>query len=269
MPLVRFLVLAAVSLLLTGGPARAQDTYPSKPVRMIVPFAPAGPADIIARLVAQKLSEDFGKQFYVETHAGAGGNIGVGRRRPRARRRLFTDDHEPSHRHQPAPLRVATLRPERLRRRHAHRDVAQRAGVNPSVPAKTVKELVDLVKREPALILATPARARHMAHLIGELFRLSQKLDLPSIPFGGSARDSIRGRGHTPIAFSSLPPAAGQIKAGTLARARCHRGKAHRQLAGRTDLDRIRISGKPRDTGRHLCAGRHTDGIVEVSCSEL
>ena len=75
---LRFIVLFAVSILLASGPARAQEAYPSKPVRMIVPFPPGGPADLIARVMAQKLSEDLGKQFYIENHSGAGGNLGTG-----------------------------------------------------------------------------------------------------------------------------------------------------------------------------------------------
>ena len=78
MKLVPTLAAIAASVALTCGSVAAQDAYPSKPVRMIIPFAPGGPADVIARLVAQKLSEDLGKQFYVENHAGAGGNTGAG-----------------------------------------------------------------------------------------------------------------------------------------------------------------------------------------------
>jgi tripartite-type tricarboxylate transporter receptor subunit TctC len=62
--LLRFYILFAVSIVLVCAPASAQEAYPSKPVRVIVPFPPGGPADLIARLVGQKLSEDFGKQFF-------------------------------------------------------------------------------------------------------------------------------------------------------------------------------------------------------------
>src|ERR1700693_4395680 len=70
-------VLAAFLVLHACGAAWAQ-TYPDRPVKMIVPFAPGGPADIVARLLTQKLSEHLGKQFYVENQVGAGGNIGMG-----------------------------------------------------------------------------------------------------------------------------------------------------------------------------------------------
>ena len=75
-----FLQLAAGAAALPVVPhlARAQD-YPSRPVRVIVPFAPGGQTDVVARLIAQKLSDRLGKQFYVENAAGAGGNIGAGR----------------------------------------------------------------------------------------------------------------------------------------------------------------------------------------------
>jgi tripartite-type tricarboxylate transporter receptor subunit TctC len=79
LPRRQFLHLAAgaAALPAVSRLARAQ-TYPSRPVRVIVPYAPGGPTDVFGRLIAQKLSEHFGKQFYVENVGGAGGNIGMG-----------------------------------------------------------------------------------------------------------------------------------------------------------------------------------------------
>ena len=211
--------VATVAWLLAALRAAWAQSYPAKPVQIIVPFAPGGPADIIARLVAQKLTEELGKQFFVENHAGAGGNIGAGvaaRAPADGYSLMFTSQvtvinphlyksvpYDPDKDFVPV-TRIATS-PNVL-------------VVHPSVPAKSVKELVDLVRKEPSKYTgyAQPGLGTS-AHLSGELFRLSLNLDLPSIPFagGGPMIQSVVA-GHTPIAFSSMPPAAGQIQAGNL-----------------------------------------------------
>ena len=247
--MLRFVALFAVSILLACGPAHAQETYPSKPVRMIIPFAPGGPADIIARLVAQKLTEEFGKQFYVENHAGAGGNIGAGvaaRAAPDGYSLMLTSQvtvinphlyksvpYDPDKDFVPV-TRIATS-PNVL-------------VVHPSVPARTVKELVELIKREPGKYTgyAQPGLGTS-AHLSGELFRLTLGLDLPSIPFGGGGPmiQSVVA-GHTPIAFSSMPPAAAQIQAGNL-RALAVTGE--KRIDSLPDVPTLIEAGYPGQTG--------------------
>ena len=146
---------------------------------------------------------------------------------------------------------------------HAHRHHAERAG-GASVGAGQDRQGAGRADQERARQIhgyAQPGLGTP-ANLSGELFRLTQKLDLPSIPFGGGGPmiQSVVA-GHTPIAFSSMPPAAGQIQAGTLRAARRHRREAHRQPAGRADHGRGRLSRPDRrDAGRHLCAGRHAEG---------
>jgi tripartite-type tricarboxylate transporter receptor subunit TctC len=215
-PVVRGLVLLAALLLANQAFAQA---YPNRPVKLIVPFPAAGPADLIARIVGQKLSEDFGKQFYVENHSGAGGNLGTGiaARAPADGYSLIVNSqafvinaslykslpYDPDKDFAPI-TRIATT-PNVL-------------VVHPSVPAKTVQELVDLIRGSEAKYhsyaqpgLGTPS------HLSGELFRLSQQLTLTAVPFGGGGPmiQSVVA-GHTPIAFSSLAPASQQIAAGNL-----------------------------------------------------
>src|SRR6476646_8881257 len=230
--LMRAVIFFALSALLAAGPARAEEPYPSKPVRMIVPFAPAGPADIVARLVAQKLSEEFGKQFYVENHAGAGGNIGAGvaaRAPADGYSLMLTSQVTVINPHLYASLPYDPKDFVAVTRIATSPNVLV---VNPSVPVKTVKELIDLIKSEPAKYAgyAQPGLGTS-AHLTGELFRLSLKLDLPSIPFGGGGPmiQSVVA-GHTPIAFSSLPPAAGQIQGGTLRALAVTADKRHESL---------------------------------------
>src|SRR4029453_5604333 len=219
LPRRNFLRLAAgAPALLATGVASAQP-YPNRPVKLIVPFPAGGPADLIARIIGQKLSEDFGKQFYVENHSGAGGNIGtgIGARAPAAGYSLLVNTQ--AFVINPSLYKSLPYDPEKdflaVTRIATTPNVLV---VHPSVPAKTVRDLFELMGGGEARYhsyaqpgLGTPS------HLSGELFRLSQKLSLTAIPFGGGGPmiQSVVA-GPTPVAFSSLAPASQRIHAGHL-----------------------------------------------------
>jgi tripartite-type tricarboxylate transporter receptor subunit TctC len=248
MPLVRLIVLLAISLLLACAPAQAQEGYPSKPVRVIVPFPPSGPADLIARVMAQKLSEDLGKQFYIENHSGAGGNLGVGigARAPADGYSLIVNSQATVTNRS----LYKTLPYDPFKDLIAVTRIATTPNVivvHPSVPAKSMKELVELMRSggdayhgyaHPGL--GTPS------NLSGELFRLTQNLKLTSIPFGGGGPmiQSVVA-GHTPIAFSSLPPATAQIQAGRLRALAITADKRHESLP---DVPTMAEAGYPGQT---------------------
>jgi len=185
---------------------------------MIVPYAPGGPADILGRLVAQKLSDQLGKQVYVENIGGAGGNLGFGQgaKAPADGYTLLVTppnlvvnplmyDSVPYDPYKSFdPITVAVRSPTVLT-------------VHPSLAVSTVKDLVALVKSSKAKYSFASPGIGTPPHLIGEHFRLSFDLDLVHVPFNsaGLAVGSAVA-GHTPIAFTSLPPAVPQIKEGKL-----------------------------------------------------
>lgn len=196
---------------------RAQS-YPIRAVRVIVPFAPGGPADLVGRLVAQGLSEHFGKQFYVENVGGAGGNIGTGQVA-----RAAPDGHAllvaaPSYAVNPSLFDKVPYDPQRDFTAVTFIATAPTAlTVHPSIPARTVKELVDFIKTGSVkLSFASPGPGTP-PHLLGELFRRAFDLDLVHAPFnsGGQAIASTIAA-HTPISFGALPPAIPHIKEGKL-----------------------------------------------------
>jgi tripartite-type tricarboxylate transporter receptor subunit TctC len=215
----RFLQLAAGAAALPAvfRIARAQ-TYPTRSVRVIVPFAPGGPTDVCARLIAQKLSEHLGKQFYVENVAGAGGNIGTGQAA-----RAVADGYSilitvNSHVINPTLYDKVPY--------NAFKDFeavtlaaafASALSVNPSVPANTVKDLVTLIRENPGKYSFASPGFGTPSHLLGEQFRVVVGLDLVHIPYGGSgpAITSVVA-GHTPIAFAALSAAVPQVKDGKL-----------------------------------------------------
>jgi tripartite-type tricarboxylate transporter receptor subunit TctC len=208
-------VLAAVTI--GALPASAAE-YPDKPVKVIVPFAAGGPTDVMARLIAQKLSEILKQQFYVENKPGAGGNIGMtqaARSAPDGYTILVASSSftvNPSlyakNPYDPykdfAPVTLAAASPNIL-------------VVNPELPAKTTQELIDLLKKEPGKHNIANPGVGTTPMLAAELFKLALKLDAASVPFGGAA-PAIQSTvaGHTKIAFTALPPTAPQVTGGKL-----------------------------------------------------
>ena len=207
----------ALAMLLGAGAAFAQS-YPERPVKIVVPFAAAGPTDVIARLISDKLSASLGKQFYVENRPGAGGNTGTGAvaQAPADGYTLLVTStgfvvnpslfakvpYDPVKDF--APISIVAVSPNVMT-------------VHPSVPAKTVKELVEVIKANPGKYSFAAPGVGSTPHLSGEIFRISQGIDMVTVQFTG-AGPAIQNTvgGHTPVAFTALPPAAPQIKDGKL-----------------------------------------------------
>jgi tripartite-type tricarboxylate transporter receptor subunit TctC len=212
-------LIAGAALLFAGlGLAQAQGTYPSRNVRVIVPFGAGGPTDVIARVVAQKLTESLGQQFYVENLPGAGGNTGTATaaKAPADGYTLLVVSTgfmvNPSLYAKVPYDPVKDFTPLTL--------VAESPNVlfvHPSVPAKSVKDLIDLVKANPGKYSYAQPSTGSTPHLSGELFKLTYGLDLTMVPFTSAAlavNSTIAG--HTPTGFTALPPAITNIKEGKL-----------------------------------------------------
>ena len=212
-----FCASLAIAGFLTA-PSRAADTYPEHKVRVIVPFAAGGPTDVIGRMVAERLSEAWGQQLYVENMPGAGGNLGVetGARaapdgytivvvstgfiiNPSMYSKIGYDPVKDF-----TPISLVAASPNVVT-------------VHPSVPAKDLKELIALIKANPGKYSFAQPATGSTPHLAGELFKQIYSLDLVTVPFNGAplAVNSTLGN-HTPIAFTALPPAIGNIKDGSL-----------------------------------------------------
>jgi tripartite-type tricarboxylate transporter receptor subunit TctC len=190
---------------------RQVATYPNRPVRIIVPYAAGGPTDTIARIVAQKLSEGVGQQFYVENHVGASSKIGtrMAASAPADGYTILFGTNDLAVQYDPSasfvPVTLAAESPEVI-------------VVHPSVPAKTVRELISLLAANPGRYSFASPGAETSTHFAAErLFRISNGLDVVHVPFnGGAPAIAATIGGHTGIAFTALPPATPYIKDGTL-----------------------------------------------------
>ena len=212
----RLLIVAAI--LIAGLVGAIADTYPSRPVRLIVPFAPGGPTDVFARLIAQKLAEQTGKQFYIENVGGAGGNAGSGRAAqaaPDGYTLLVTGGS-----HVNNPFLYAHTPYDPLKDFQAvtlGTDSAVVLTVHPALPVQSVKELIALIKANPGKYGYASPGTGTPPQLVGELFRLSLVPDLVHIPFnGGGPAVASTVAGHTQISFGAMAPAVPLVRDGKL-----------------------------------------------------
>ena len=197
--------------------ARAQ-AYPTRPVRIIVPFPPGGPYDIHARFMGQWLSERFSQAFLIENRPGAGGNIGtetVVRAPPDGYTLLLVG----------VGAAINATLYEKLNFNFM-RDITPVAGigrvpnvmeVNPSVPATTVLEFIAYAKANPGKVNMASGGGGTAAHVTGELFKMMTNVNLLHVPYRGSApalTDLIGGQ--VQVTFDPLPSSIEHIKAGKL-----------------------------------------------------
>ena len=211
--------LAATTAMALAAPAGAQTPFPTRPVTMVVPFPAGGSTDLVARVVAEKMTQELGQQIVVENRGGAGGNVGSA-----AAAKADPDGYTmlmgtvATHALNPALYKkmpydpVADFAPVSLLV-----VVPNVLVVNPDFPAKDVAELIALLKAEPGKYSYASSGNGTPLHLSGELFKSMAGVDMVHVPYKGAgpALVDVMG-GHVPIMFDNLPSSTEHIKAGKL-----------------------------------------------------
>jgi tripartite-type tricarboxylate transporter receptor subunit TctC len=221
-PVTAVLVAIASTLALgiaTPGTASAQQNYPNKPIRLVVPYAAGGATDIIARAIAPELSKELGQPVVVENRAGAGGNVGaeaVARSQPDG----YTMVMSANSLHAITPFLYARLSYD------PNKDLVPVSAVgafvnvlvvNPNVKANSVQELIALAKAQPGKLTCASSGSGSTIHMSCEMFKQMLKLDIAHIPYKGSGpaiADLIGG--HVDMMFDNAPSAMSHIRSGKL-----------------------------------------------------
>jgi tripartite-type tricarboxylate transporter receptor subunit TctC len=218
-PLARLhslLIKAAGLLVALTATAAAQD-YPTKPVRLIIPFPPGGSNDVVGRMIATKLGERLGKQVVVDNRPGAGGTIGTEIASNAAPDGYTLAIISSAHTVNPWLYKLSYDPIKSFVPVGILASGTNVLAVNPTFPVNSVKELVALAKQKPGEIQYASAGIGSFQHLGGELFKLEAGVDMLHVPFkgGGPAMIDVIG-GHTNLVFSSLVQTTPHIKSGKL-----------------------------------------------------
>ena len=200
-------------------PVSAQETYPIKPIRFIVPYPPGGSSDVLARVIAQKLTETLGRQLIIENRPGATGNIGhelAAKSAPDGYTLLLTTKSQMVNN----PYLFKRLPFDPLNDFSLLSLIAY-AGhvlvVHPAVPARNVKELIALAKARPGKLSYGSAGAGSTVGIVAEVFKSITKTDILQVPYKGTvlAVSDVVG-GQIEMVFSDMVPAVPQIRGGRL-----------------------------------------------------
>ena len=209
-------VVLSTAIIASAG-AWAQQSYPAKPIRIVVPYAAAGGTDTVTRLLAQKMTDSVGQQIVVENRPGANGIIGsdlVAKSAPDGYVLLMTTnalttnpwlyklpyDSEKDF----APITITAAADNLL-------------AVHPSLPAKNVKDLIALARQRPGQLVIAASGAGQPSHLSGELLKQMAKIDLTTVQYKGTGASlaDLAG-GHVMITFASVPGLAPLVRTGKL-----------------------------------------------------
>ena len=211
------IALVAVFGFVNALPAQAQQ-YPAKPIRLIVPFVAGGSADVLSRVLAQRLTQQYAQQVVVENRPGSGGHVGAeaaARAAPDGYTIVFGTigihaaytiysklNYDPSRDLQPVSM---------------YADVPNILVVHPSVPVKNVKEFIALAKSNPGRLNFGTAGSGSSTHMAGEWFKLYTGVNLTHVPYKGSAQamQDLLG-GQIELMFENLPTAIAQVRAGKI-----------------------------------------------------
>jgi tripartite-type tricarboxylate transporter receptor subunit TctC len=266
--------IASCAFLSVALPAFAQAPYPAKPIRIIVPFAPGGPNDVLARLIGSRLTEAWGQPVIIDNRGGAGGTIGAeaGARAPADG---YTLTMGGSSNMTVAPALYAKLSYSPLKDFTPIANVARvpyLLVVNPRVPAKTVKELVAIARAKPGYLNYASSGVGSMSSLAAEWFNAVAGTKVVHIPFKGTAPALTELMvGSVDLMMADMGLALAQARAGKMHAAavrrcprRAHRGGIriagvravalvrHRRACGRAARDR----GSPQPRDQQCVEGR-------------
>ena len=214
-----FLSMTGVSALAAALPQQVlAQSYPNKPIKFVVGFAPGGATDVIGRLMAKKIGDALGQPIIIENRAGGSSNIGA-----EVVARAVPDGYTFYVCAITSAINVSLFPKLAFDFARDFEPVALFANVpnilvvHPSVPAKTVKELIDYARAQPGKLSYASSGAGTSIHLSGELFKMLAKVDMVHIPYKGSApamTDMIGGQ--VQVMFDNMPSALPHVKAGKL-----------------------------------------------------